>query len=292
MKQLLPAGWALVTGSTTPTGIGFSTARELARLDQDIMLVGSGTKNRQIGHDLAKELENNFGIKAICLFENLACNGAAQRLIDQAETVAFESNLPINGLVNAAGFALKGSFLDSEENENRDMMQVHVNNPAQLMHHFGRDMRERGHGYILNVCSLLAVTPAPMNALYGATKAFERNLSEAVWWEKSSRHKVRVCVANFGAMSSEMMTDYETRLFRFLPFLVMDTDTAAKIAVDGLFAGRRVVIPGFWNKALAVLEPLPRPLTAALARYLMEHIKPGDAPMLEALEKIIKRFKQ
>ncbi|NTW30675.1 MAG: SDR family NAD(P)-dependent oxidoreductase [Candidatus Moranbacteria bacterium] len=292
MNTLVPRGWSLVTGSTTESGIGYAIARQLAARGCNIMLAGSGNKVRQVGHDLADKLEKDFGIKSICLFENLAHDGAAQRLIGQAEKVSLDSGLPITGLVHAAGFALKGSFLDAEESENRDMMLVHVNCPAQLMYHFGRKMREQGYGFILNVGSLLAITPAPMNALYGATKAFERNLSEAVWWEEKEQDGVRVCVALFGAMWSEMMHDYETRLFRFLPFLVMNTDTAAKIAVDGMFKGRKVVIPGAWNNVLACLEPLPRPFTARLARYLMEHIKQGDAPNLEAIERFINCFRR
>lgn len=282
MRQL-PPGWALVTGSTTPTGIGFSTAQELAKLGQDIILVGSGRKDLRVGQGLANDLRRDFGVRAACLFENLAIDGAAERLIVKAEEAASDSGYPIRGLVNAAGFALKGTFLDASGEENGDMMQVHMNNAAKLMHHFGKRMKELGGGYILTVSSLLAITPSPYNALYGATKAFEASLSQAVSFEEGP--DILVCVAKCGAMKSEMMNDYSTVLFRYLPFLVKDTQPVGRIMVKGMLNGRRVVVPGASSKALASLEILPKKWTAGIASVLMRSIGENDHPKLEAIRR-------
>ena len=52
-----------------------------------------------------------------------------------------------------------------------------------LSHHFGRKMVERGRGGMIFVGSMAGNAGSPMMAIYGATKAFEQNLAEALWAE-------------------------------------------------------------------------------------------------------------
>ena len=84
-------------------------------------------------------------------------------------------------LVNNAGFGSFGAFhtLDLDTESSRDPAQ---RGRARAAHARGRGARwcARGRGGILNVSSLAGFQPGPMNATYGATKAFVTSFTEAV----------------------------------------------------------------------------------------------------------------
>ena len=63
------------------------------------------------------------------------------------------------------------------------MMQLNMAALAELTYRYGRDMREQGHGRILNISSVASMMAGPYMAIYFASKAFVRSLSEAVSYE-------------------------------------------------------------------------------------------------------------
>jgi short-subunit dehydrogenase len=63
-------------------------------------------------------------------------------------------------------------------------------------------MVERNSGVVVNIASTASFQPVPGMAVYGATKAFVRSFTEAVWGELRGTN-VRVLAVNPGATESE-----------------------------------------------------------------------------------------
>ena len=91
--------------------------------------------------------------------------------------------LEIGLLINNAGFALTGNFLDHSIEEELKLLNVNCRAPLVLSHYFGNKMIERGKGGIINVASAAAFLPMPFWTNYSASKAYLLHLSEGLWFE-------------------------------------------------------------------------------------------------------------
>src|SRR5262249_19532016 len=87
---------------------------------------------------------------------------------------------PVSFLVNNAGFGVHGDFLDHDGARLAEMLHLNMHALTALTWHFGRAMRARRRGRILQVASVGAYQPSPYYAAYSATRAYVLYLSEAV----------------------------------------------------------------------------------------------------------------
>ncbi len=81
-------------------------------------------------------------------------------------------------LVNNAGFAVTKDFRETELDELRRLMAVHVEGALLGMQAVLPLMRAQG-GIIVNICSIAGLVAAPPLAAYGAAKAALRGLSKS-----------------------------------------------------------------------------------------------------------------
>jgi hypothetical protein len=97
-------------------------------------------------------------------------------------------------LVNNAGAGEYGKFATQELAALERMMSLNMNAVVRLTHAVLPGMIERRRGRILNIASTAAFQPTPFMAVYGATKAFIRSWSLALWWELRSKGVHVTCV--------------------------------------------------------------------------------------------------
>jgi len=84
-------------------------------------------------------------------------------------------------LINNAGYALSGRFLQSNWEEQARLIQVLATGPAHLVHLYLPRMVERGYGRVLSVASIAAFAPAsPRLTLYAALKHFLLVMSQSL----------------------------------------------------------------------------------------------------------------
>ncbi len=81
-------------------------------------------------------------------------------------------------LVNNAGVGVAGEHTDLDMRKVEEMIQLNVTTLTELCSLFGRDMKKKRRGYILNVASTAAYQPTPYTTVYGATKSYVLNFSE------------------------------------------------------------------------------------------------------------------
>ncbi len=162
--------WALVTGAAR--GLGAEFARQLAARGLNLLLVDL----------LAEALESSAApLRHEVQVRTLSLDVTAPESITQIQHAA--GDLEIGLLVNNAGRSTIGHFLDVPLAEHRQVLDLNTRVPLELTYHFGAQMRARGRGGIIFVSSGSAVVGTAWVSVYSASKAFLRNLGEALWAE-------------------------------------------------------------------------------------------------------------
>jgi short-subunit dehydrogenase len=240
---------ALVTGASA--GIGAAFARRYAEAGCDLALTARRADRLEA---LAAELSERHGVEAFALAADLADPAAPERLV--AEVAARGRHVDV--LVNNAGYGRAGPFTASDWSVHRDFLQVLTVAPAQLCHLVLPGMVERGYGRILNVASLLGLSPAlPDHGLYSAAKAFLVKLSETLHLEGRAAgvHVVAVCP---GLTRSEFHAAPSLReaAGRAPALAWMSAEAVAAEAYAAGEENRPVCVPGGLNKVVAAVARL------------------------------------
>lgn len=257
-----PGRTALVTGGSG--GIGLEIAKELARKGFDITLVA---RRRDTLEAAAGQLEGKFGIKAHVFAADLRRVDAPEQIFD----FLHNENVPIEILVNNAGFGLGGEFSETELTRELEMIQVNIGALTHLTKLFLPPMVRRRSGRVLNVASTAAFQPGPLMAVYFATKAYVLSFSQALA-EELRDTGVTVTALCPGPTQTDFADAAQmTKSRLFTTFGVADADDVAAYGVHAMLKGKRVAIPGIRNKLLAQANRLaPRSLSTRLARLAQE----------------------
>jgi len=249
---------AVVTGASS--GIGREIARELARRGHGLTVVARREDRLQA---LATELGGEVRVEVVAA--DLTDQAAREGIV----TAVADRGLVASVLVNAAGLSTVGPVHRSDPAAELAMLRTDVEAVAHLCSLFLPGMVERGTGAILNVASTAAFQPLPGQAGYAAAKAF------VVSYSRSLRAELRgtgvgvtvVCPGPVHTEFAETAGFDQAEAEAALPrFMWVDVGEVAAAAVKGLDADRAEVVPGFANKANAVLAPLAPP--NLLARVL------------------------
>ncbi|MEP6988957.1 MAG: SDR family NAD(P)-dependent oxidoreductase, partial [Chloroflexota bacterium] len=130
--------WALITGGSA--GIGEAFAWILAERGFNLILVA---RNAERLEQKAAEIQTqNPTIEVRTHAADLSVPGAVEVLIQATE------GLDIGLVIPNAGMETNGSFLKNNFDNEQRLIRLNIAAPAQLAHHYGRLMIERGHGGI------------------------------------------------------------------------------------------------------------------------------------------------
>ncbi len=257
---------ALVTGASG--GIGGAFARRLAARGADLILTGRSEEKLEA---LASEIEKAHGRAVFWTVEDLTRPGGPVSLFERTEG----SGRAVDLLVNNAGAAQFGEFLDRPWE--RVASELHLNTAAltELCYRFGRAMRDRRGGYILNVASIGSYVPAPGLAAYGAEKAYVLSLTEALAHELRPAG-VRVCAVCPGAVRTAWWENAGQKepVSAVVRAIMTSPEEVARVGLRGLLRGRRNVMVGL-DIGLAVffLRFLPRRLVVAVSAALIGEVR-------------------
>lgn len=251
---------ALITGASG--GIGEALAYRFGKGGYDLVLVARSADRLARVAEAAQE----DGAKAHVIALDLQRTGAAEQL----EASVAELRLSIHALVNNAGYGYAGEFLDGELEAQLGEIDLNVRSLTELSYRFGRSMKARRRGGILNVASTAAYQPGPYMAVYSATKAYVLSFSEALNQELrgSGVHATALC-------PGPVLTGFQQRAefndsMRLLKAMrPMSAQAVADAGFQGFQHRKAVVIPGVSNALLAKSVPFaPRSLVLAIAAGL------------------------
>lgn len=236
---------AVITGASS--GIGEEFARQLASRGYDLVLIAR--RMERLGR-LAHTLQSVHSIECVAVEANLGRPSERERLCD---ALSADKNR-IDILVNNAGFGTHGFFHETDLVRELELIEVNCAAPVHLSKRMLPWMLERKRGYILNVASLSAFTPGPVMAMYFASKSFLLSFSEALW-EECRDTGVTVTALCPGSVRTEFQTSAglstKARTSGTAPVAV---ERVVDDALRGLFAGARVVIPGYQARIAAMLS--------------------------------------
>lgn len=255
-----PGQRALVTGAST--GLGRAFAQQLAARGLDLIIVARSAERLE---PVAHEIRRVTGRDVIAVAKDLSVPGAAEELWDEVQA----AGLAVDVLVNSAGIGAEGDTVDADPGRLRSLIRLNVEALTDLSARFGRLMRGRGTGLIVNIASVAAVAPTAHMAAYGASKSYVLNFTQALGVELEGSGVRVVAVlpgptrTNF-ASNGGVVPGPET----------MHADPSEVVALVLSQIERRpsasIVIPGTSNKAsAALLSALPRRWATALAGRAM-----------------------
>ena len=166
-----------MAGGSDGTGAAFS--RELARRGVNVVIVA---RRAPLLEELAGELRSEYGVDARGVVCDLSDPDAIESL--RAGTDDLEVGLLV---YNAGADPRMTQYLDTSLDDLRAMVHRNASTVVDAAHHFGAGMVAHGRGGVIIVTSGAAWAGASYLAIYGATKAFDLILAEALWAEWRDR---------------------------------------------------------------------------------------------------------
>ncbi|WP_018972376.1 SDR family oxidoreductase [Rudaea cellulosilytica] len=154
---------ALVTGASR--GIGYATARELALLGADVLMVARDEAHLESAR---AELAEEFPASDIVAFA--ADVADAEQRLEVFDWVA-DLELPLSILVNNAGGNASKPTLDYAADEVRGLIEVNVMSAFEMSRLAHAQLAEHGNAAIVNVSSVSGLTHVRTGSPYGMTKA-------------------------------------------------------------------------------------------------------------------------
>lgn len=254
---------ALITGASS--GIGAAFAEALAGAGLDLILVARSEDKLRA---LAKQLHELHARRVEVVTADLGLAGAAQKVHTASEALG----MPVDLLVNNAGFGTAGTFIKQDAERERQEVLLNAAAVVDMTHAFLPAMVERKRGGIINVASVASFQPLPYMAVYAATKAFVLSFSQAVRGEVRSKG-VRVLALCPGPVDTPFFeATGNAKLRSTVPkATLMSADDVVKDALRAFKAGRSVVVPGIANKLLtSSVRFVPRDLLSAMTAMVMK----------------------
>jgi len=259
-KPLRPAQTALITGAST--GIGVDLAECFARDGYDLILTA---RSESTLRDVAQRLSSTHGVQAHAIAQDLGEIGGGAKL---AQAIR-ERGLPVDVLVNNAGYGYAGPFSESDLTTQLGMIDLNDRALVELTHIYWPSMLAKRSGGVLNVASTAAFQPGPLMATYYASKAFVLSFTEALW-EEARGTGLRVSCLCPGPTTSNFRQRAGTDTKKLSRAgTSMSSASVAELGFRAWKDNKRVEVTGLRNRVMAAAVPfLPRKALLGIVRTL------------------------
>ena len=248
-------GFALITGASR--GLGMAFARALAERHCNLVLVA---RSAEPLHALANELRQSTSVSVIAIQVDLSIPGAGQSLTEQLS----KGDIPIELLVNNAGFGLRGEFRGLSIPRQLEMLRLNNQAIVELTYSLLPRMLERQQKGIINISSTAGFQPIPFASVYSATKAFLTAFSLALEQELRSAGVAVVTVCP-GRLHKNGSNESEQRARRKWAGIYQSPNEVVEDALQVLANGGGLTVPGALNKFSVFAQRLiPRSLVPRL----------------------------
>jgi short-subunit dehydrogenase len=231
-------GTALITGASS--GIGAVYADRLARRGYDLILVA---RNRGKLDTLATRLTSETQRSVEVLPADLNDKADLARV---EETLKKDASITL--LVNNAGIGTFAPLLNSDVNKMDEMISLNVSALTRLTYAVVPGFVARGTGTIINISSIVAISPESLNGVYGGSKAYVLAFSHSLQHELASKG-IRVQAVLPGATATDFWDAGGMPVNNLPSEIVMTTENLVDAALSGLDQGELVTIPALPDRA-------------------------------------------
>lgn len=220
---------ALITGAGK--GIGKAIAIALAKEGVNVILI---SRTQLDIEQLAIKIEN-FGVKSLALTADVAdinsVNSAVEKALAEFKTIDI--------LINNAGIASFGKFLELEPSEWEKIIQVNLMGTYYTTRAVLPNMIERQTGDIINISSTAGLNGNALTSAYSASKFAVLGLTDSLMQELR-KHNIRVTALTPSTVATDMAKDLN--LTDGNPEKVMQPEDIAELIIAQLKLNRRVFI--------------------------------------------------
>jgi uncharacterized protein len=239
--------YALITGSSQ--GIGKAYAIELAQRGHNLLLVALPEPKLD---ETVSEIKSRYNVKIDSLGIDLSQLDAPQKVYDWCK----EKDYIIDILINNAGIAGTAIFDQSPLEYSDVRILVNIRALTLLCRLFIPDLKKLPKAYILNTGSLSAYYSIPYKSVYSASKAFVLNFTKAIRDEMQGTFVSVSVVCPNGVYTNEGTFGRINAHGSKGRMTATSSEELAKIAINGMFKGKSVIIPLFINKFLLFLQKI------------------------------------
>ena len=227
---------ALITGASS--GIGKEMAIYLSEKGIELVLVAREQEKLQ---EVQRQLKTNSEIVCMDLSDVNNCVSLHEKVND------------IDILINNAGFGKFGNFTETDLKTELNMIHLNVCSVHALTKLYLADMFKRNSGYILNVASIAGFMPGPHMATYHATKAYVLKLTQSIYEEIRKQNKdIKISALCPGPIETPFLDRANVRF----KTKTMTAKEVARYAVDNMFKGKYMILPGGNNKMIRILSKI------------------------------------
>jgi len=233
--------YALITGATS--GIGAEYAKKLAEKGYNLIVTG---RREEVIKGIAEEINERWGVEVSVIIADFTIKRDVDRVMKEIR------GLNIEFLVNNVGFGHKKKFLEDSYENQKKMIDVHIDAMCRITHYVAGRMKTGRRGHIVNVSSMAAFTPAAFNHLYSASKIFINTFSEALYIDLMDKGvKVQALCPGFTRTDfhREMEVSEDTFKNRGL-IRWMKAEDVVEISYSEVVDRGGICIPGICNKIL------------------------------------------
>ncbi|WP_242117686.1 SDR family NAD(P)-dependent oxidoreductase [Aestuariivivens sediminicola] len=237
----------LITGASQ--GLGKAMAFECAKRKMNLFLIALPNSGLEALSDFIRV---NFEVEVHYLEMDLSRIKSCYEI----SRYVSDNGLQIQYLVNNAGVLSRGMFSELSDQFVIKQIQVNVATPTLLTKLLLNNLKQNAPAAILNISSMAGFFAIPKKQVYGATKAYLTSFSKSLNKELINDN-VTVTTLCPGGLNTSTRLCYQNRILGLISRkAVLNPEDAAKIAIDSMLTGKKVIVPGFINKCLMVLDKL------------------------------------
>ena len=253
-------GYVFITGASE--GLGREFAKLFAKEGHPLILIA---RNQARLTEIGNELAAAHGVEVESFSRDLSISSAAEEIKAELD----RQGLVVEILINNAGSGIHGLFHESSWKDTEAMLTLNMITTTHLTRLFLPAMIHNKRGRILNVASTAAFQPGPLMACYFASKAYVLSFTEALADELTGTGVTATAFCP-GPTQTQFQKRANTEDILENSFS-MDAATAVRLAYQDFLKGKTLIIPGFFNKLLAILVRFfPRNIVIRVTRYLEE----------------------
>ncbi len=220
---------ALVTGAGK--GIGKAIALALAKEGVNVILVAR--TQEEIDSVAAKV--RSLRVKALAVTADVADINSVNAAVEKA----LSEFGAIDILINNAGIASFGKFLELEPTDWERIIQVNLMGPYYVTRAVIPNMIERQTGDIINISSTAGLAGNALTSAYSASKFALLGLTDSLMQEMR-KHNIRVTALTPSTVATDMAK--ELKLTDGNPDKVMQAEDMAELVIAQLKLNRRVFV--------------------------------------------------
>jgi uncharacterized protein len=160
---------AVVTGASS--GIGRELAKQFAAHDFDLVINAEDDAIADVGAELEAT-----GVDVRTVRADLRTAEGVETLYAAVTAVG----RPVSAAALNAGVGRGGAFLDTDLDDEIEIIDVNITSTVRLAKRLLRDMAARDEGRVLITSSIASTMPGSFQAVYNASKSFLQSFAQAV----------------------------------------------------------------------------------------------------------------